>query len=137
MLEISPALSIPDDELVERFVRSSGPGGQNVNKVNTKATLRWQPGEGTVPSPVWNRFRVLAKRYLTTEGEVVIQSQQFRDQAQNVQACRTRLAELLRQASVAPKRRIKTKPSKAAKRRRLDEKKRNSEKKDSRRPKNW
>jgi ribosome-associated protein len=136
-IHVNERLHIPEEQLQWSFSRSSGPGGQNVNKVNTKATLRWQPAEGTLPSPVWNRFRTLAKRYLTTEGEVVIQSQQFRDQAQNVQACRTRLAELLRQASVAPKRRIKTKPSKAAKRRRLDEKKRISEKKKSRRSKDW
>lgn len=124
--------TIPEEELQWSFARSSGPGGQNVNKVNSKATLRWSPPEGSMPKPVWNRFRALAKRYLTADGEIVIQSQEHRDQPQNIEACRSRLAVLLRQALVRPKSRIKTKPSRSAQRKRLDEKKRHSDKKKSR-----
>lgn len=134
---VNDRLTIPEEELAWSFSRSSGPGGQNVNKVNSKATLRWKPSAGIVPRGAWNRFKVLAKRYVTAEGEVVIQSQEHRDQPQNVDACRRRLAALIRQALVVPKRRIKTKPSLSSQRRRLDDKKRNSQKKQSRQRKDW
>jgi ribosome-associated protein len=134
---INDRLTIAEEELQWSYARSSGPGGQNVNKVNSKATLRWVPVEGAVSSAVWNRFLHLAKRYITNEGEVVIQSQEHRDQPQNVEACRTKLQALLRAAYVAPKRRIKTKPSRASQRRRLDEKKRVSEKKKTRQSKSF
>ena len=134
---INEKLTIPEEELQWSFARSSGPGGQNVNKVNSKATMRWTPSPGRMTRAVWNRFKILAKRYVTSEGEVVIQSQEHRDQPQNVEACRVRLKLLVRQALVVPKRRIKTKPSRSSQRRRLDEKKRHSAKKQSRRSKDW
>ena len=130
---VNDRLTIDEEELQWSYARSSGPGGQNVNKVNSKATLRWKPVSGRIPRVVWQRFCALAKRYVTSQGEVVIQAQEHRDRAQNMDACRSRLATLLRQAYVVPKRRIKTKPSQASRRRRLDEKKRLSQKKQSRR----
>ncbi len=136
-IRISDHLSIPEEQLHWSFARSSGPGGQNVNKVNSKATMRWIPDHATFPSAVWNRFRDKAKRYLTSEGHVVIQSQEHRDQPQNVESCRSKLRVLL-QASLAPaKRRIKTKPSLGARRRRLDDKRKNSDKKKSRQQRNF
>lgn len=134
---INSNLTIPEEQLQWSYSRSSGPGGQNVNKVNSKATMRWVPEDGTLSRAVWNRFRVLAKRYITSDGHVVIQSQEHRDQPQNVEACRSRLAQMIRQALVAPKRRIKTKPSRSAQRRRLDEKKKHSQKKQSRGRQDW
>ena len=129
---ISENLEIPEEQLSWSFARSSGPGGQNVNKVNSKATLRWLPVPGTVPAAVWRRFCERASRYLTTEGEVVIQSQEYRDQPQNVEACREKLRSLLLGSLKAPKRRVATKPTRASKRRRLDEKRQRAEKKKSR-----
>ncbi len=134
---INERLTIAEQDLQWSFARSSGPGGQNVNKVNSKATLRWKPPEGVLPRPAWIRFQQLAKRYLTTDGQVVIQAQEHRDQAQNVEACRKRLATLIRTALVVPKRRIKTKPSRSSQRRRLDNKRIHSQKKRSRQSKDF
>lgn len=126
---INRRLTIPESELNWSFSRSSGPGGQNVNKVNSKATLRWKPDTEALPAAAWSRFRQMAKRYLTSEGEIVIQSQEHREQLQNMEACRERLQVLLRSALIVPKRRIKTKPSRASQRRRLEDKRRQSDKK--------
>ncbi len=134
-LHINQNLCIPEDQLQWSFARSSGPGGQNVNKVNSKATLRWSPPADFIPATPFNRFKRLAKRYFTTEGEVVIQSQEYRDQAQNVNSCREKLKTLLIAALTSPKRRVATKPSRSAIRRRLDDKKLNSDKKRTRQAK--
>lgn len=134
---ISPRLTIPEDQLEWSFARSSGPGGQNVNKVNSKATLRWIPVPGTISEPHWKRFCQQAKRYLTSDGHIVIQSQEHRDQPQNVDACRNKLKTLLQDSLTPPKRRVKTKPSLGSKRRRLDDKRRNAEKKSSRQQKDF
>ncbi len=134
-IPITQRLTIPEEQLQWSFARSSGPGGQNVNKVNSKATLRWTPLEGTLSVAAWNRFRRSAGRYLTNEGEVVIQSQEHRDQWQNVQACRDKLRVLLVAAITPPKRRVATKPTKASRQRRLDDKQRRSDKKKSRQAK--
>ncbi len=131
-IRVSENLSIAEDELEWTFARSSGPGGQNVNKVNSKATLRWTPNMARLPRGVWNRFRVNAKRYVTSDGAVVIQSQEHRDQPQNVEACREKLRRLLHASLTPPKRRIATKPSRASRQRRLDNKRRQSQKKQSR-----
>ena len=131
-LRINDQLTIPEDDLEWSFARSSGPGGQNVNKVNSKATLRWRNARQRLAPNVWNRFQTLAKRYVTADGTVLIQSQEHRDQPQNIDACRTKLMRLIRSALVAPKRRIKTKPSRASQRRRLENKRHRSEKKKSR-----
>ncbi|MEZ6136254.1 MAG: alternative ribosome rescue aminoacyl-tRNA hydrolase ArfB [Pirellulaceae bacterium] len=132
-LQINDQIEIPEDQLQWSFARSSGPGGQNVNKVNSKATLRWNRQVGTLSGAAWMRFKKLAKRYLTSTDEVVIQSQEQRDQAQNVEACREKLRTLVLAALKPPKRRIATKPTAGSRRRRLDEKRKQSEKKQSRR----
>ncbi len=134
-LHINESLVIPDEQMTWTFARSGGPGGQNVNKVNSKATLRWLPSADFLAPAPWSRFRRLAKRFFTTEGEVVIQSQEFRDQAQNIESCRAKLKELLRAALVVPKRRVATKPTKASRRRRLDDKKIQGDKKRTRQSK--
>ncbi len=131
-LYITPRLSIPADQLQLTYSRSSGPGGQNVNKVSTKATLRWTPTEGFLAPGAHRRFVQLAKQYLTQNGEVVIQSQEFRDQPRNAEACQRKLARLIRQALVPPKIRKPTKPSKSSVRRRLDNKRKQSQKKNQR-----
>lgn len=136
-IRISDHLTVPDEQLHWSFARSSGPGGQNVNKVNSKATMRWIPDHETFPSGVWKRFREKAKRFLTTDGHVVIQSQEHREQPQNVESCRTKLRVLLQASLVAPTRRIKTKPSLGARRRRLDNKRKLSDKKKSRQQRNF
>ncbi len=134
-LRINENLVIAADQLEWTFARSGGPGGQNVNKVNSKATLRWHPPADFLNPAPWGRFRRLAKRFFTTEGEVVIQSQEFRDQSQNIESCRDKLKELLLAALVIPKRRVATKPTKASRRRRLDNKKIQSDKKRTRQSK--
>lgn len=134
-LRINENYFIAADQLNWTFARSSGPGGQNVNKVNSKATLRWSPPADFLPPAPWGRFRRLAKRFFTTEGEVVIQSQEFRDQAQNIESCREKLKQLIVEALIPPKRRVATKPTKASRRRRLDDKKIQSDKKRTRQSK--
>lgn len=124
MLLISPALRIPDAELVERFVRSAGPGGQNVNKVSTAVELRFDVA--TSPSlPEAVRARLLARRdrRLTDEGVLVISAQRFRTQDRNREDARERLSEILREALHVPKARVATRPTRASKERRITEKK--------------
>lgn len=124
-LEITPALVIDDSELEERFVRASGPGGQNVNKVSTAVQLRFDPARSpALSAEVRERLRALAGSRVTSEGVLVIDARSHRTQGQNREDARMRLADLIRQALVRPKRRKKTRPGAAAKQRRLDTKKR-------------
>ena len=132
-LIIKEGLVIPEDQLRWTYVRSGGPGGQNVNKVNSKAVLRWQPPADFLPPAAWARFRQLAARYLTVEGAVVIASDEYRDQLRNTQRSADKLRVLLLTALVPPKRRVATRPTKSSRLRRLDDKRRSSEKKQSRR----
>jgi ribosome-associated protein len=132
-LVVKEGLVIPEDQLRWTYARSSGPGGQNVNKVNSKAILRWQPAADFLSPAAWARFRKLAGRYLTEEGEVVIASDEYRDQLRNIERSREKLRALLLTALVPPKRRIATKPTKSSRLRRLDDKRRASQKKSSRR----
>lgn len=129
-----PVPEIPEDELRFEFARSSGPGGQNVNKVNSKAILRWNPAVSlALTEPVRARLLVLARTRITLEGDLLIVSQRFRDQAKNIADCREKLRELLAKAVIPPVPRRPSKPSKAAKRRRVDDKRRLSSKKEGRR----
>lgn len=134
MLEAAPNIRIPLDEFEFTYARSSGPGGQNVNKVNSKAVLRWSPTlSPNVPEDVRARFLSRYASKLTTEGELVIHSERYRDQRQNVDDCLEKVREMLAAVARPPKARKKTKPSYGSKLRRLDGKKRDSAKKQNRR----
>jgi ribosome-associated protein len=119
MLPVTPAIIIPEHELDERFVRASGPGGQNVNKVSTAVELRFNVAASSLAEDVKARLAALAGKRMTADGVLLIDSREYRTQGQNRAAARARLADLLRQASARPKRRRKTKPTKAARERRL------------------
>ena len=123
-LEITPGLVIDDAELEERFVRASGPGGQNVNKVSTAVQLRFDPSRSPALSDdVRQRLRVLAGSRMTNDGVLVIDARAHRTQSQNREEARERLVDLIRRSLVRPKRRKKTRPGLAAKQRRIDTKK--------------
>jgi ribosome-associated protein len=127
-MEIGPGITIDDNEIEEKFVRSSGPGGQNVNKVATAVELRFDPSRSPAISPeMLARLRALAGTRMTADGVLVIQARRYRTQAQNREDARLRLKDLLLQALSVPKRRKKTKPSASAKERRVEAKKRRSE----------
>jgi ribosome-associated protein len=133
MLGVTEAVSIPDSELEERFVRSSGPGGQNVNKVATAVELRFDAAHSSVLSDdVRARLRKIAGTRMTDEGVLVVDARRHRTQAQNREDARLRLAALVRQALVPPRRRRKTKPTRASVERRITTKKLRAETKRSR-----
>ena len=119
MLQVTPTISIAESELDERFVRASGPGGQNVNKVATAVELRFDVARSTLPEDVQARLAALAGKRMTGDGVLLIDSREHRTQAQNRAAARGRLADLIRRAALRPKRRKKTRPPKAAHERRL------------------
>jgi ribosome-associated protein len=124
MLKITDEISLDERELQERFVRASGPGGQNVNKVSTAVELRFDAGRSaSLPEGVRARLVRLAGRRLSDEGILVIRADRFRTQERNREDARERLTELVRLAAVVPKRRVPTKPSRASKERRRDDKK--------------
>jgi ribosome-associated protein len=134
MLQISQRIAIPDEELHLAFSRASGPGGQNVNKVSSRATLRWAVRTTpSLPADVRQRFLERYASRITTAGEILISSQEFRDQPKNIDACRDRLREMIVAVLVPPKKRRKTKPTKGSKVRRLKEKKSRSQVKEGRR----
>jgi ribosome-associated protein len=132
-VQITTTLVLDDREIDERFVRASGPGGQNVNKVATAVELRLDLRSSSLPEPVKQRLAVLAGRKLTADGVLLIDSREHRTQAQNREAARDRLAALLRQAAAVPKTRRPTKVTRGAKQRRLSTKKQRAEVKAGRR----
>ena len=134
MLRVSDRISIPFTEFDFTFARSGGPGGQNVNKVNSKVTLRWDVLRSpALPADVLARFRVAHRRRMTKDGELVMHSQRYRDQGRNVADCLEKLRELLLEVAVAPRTRRPTRPTKGSVQRRLQHKKQQSDKKQNRR----
>ncbi|MFC7705867.1 alternative ribosome rescue aminoacyl-tRNA hydrolase ArfB [Plastorhodobacter daqingensis] len=120
MLRITDQITLQPWEMTETFSRSSGPGGQNVNKVETAVELRFEAERSpSLPTPVKARLRRLAGRRWTLDGAIVIRAEETRSQARNREIARERLAELIRSALVPPKRRVPTKPTLASQRRRV------------------
>ncbi len=129
-LVVTEDIRIPRYEFTFTFVRSSGPGGQNVNKVNTKARLRWPVVTSrSLIDDVKQRFLIKHRRRINVHGELVISSQRFRDQNRNISDCLEKLRAMLLDVAVAPIRRKKTKPSRAAIERRLQSKRERSRRK--------
>jgi ribosome-associated protein len=127
MIRITHTIALADDEIREEFVRSSGPGGQNVNKVATAVVLRFDAaGSPSLPDDVRARLVRLAGRRLTEDGVLVIHARRYRTQGRNRQDARERLVALIRKAAHRPKERRRTKPSRASRERRLDTKRQRS-----------
>jgi ribosome-associated protein len=134
MLIVNSRIRIPDSELEWSFVRSSGPGGQNVNKVSSKAVLRWHAlTSSALPIDIRARFQQRYTSRLTTEGDLVLSSQRYRDQGRNIEDVKQKLIAMLEGVSIAPKKRRPTKPSKGAIARRRESKQAVSKKKQLRR----
>lgn len=137
-MSTTAALPIPEDELVERFVRSSGAGGQNVNKVATAVELRFDVARSpSLPEPVRARLLARRDRRLTEDGVLVIQAQRFRTQDRNRQDARERLAAFVEAGRQAPKARLATRPTRGSKERRLDAKRRDATIKRGRTRRDW
>ena len=133
-LAVNNRIRIPLEEFEFTYARSSGPGGQNVNKVNSKALLRWPVGVSpSLPEPVRERFLARYRNRVTAEGDVLISSQRFRDQGRNVDDCLDKLRDMLTAVVAPPTRRKRTKPTRASIKRRLESKRHKSQKKQSRR----
>ncbi|HXG08351.1 MAG TPA: alternative ribosome rescue aminoacyl-tRNA hydrolase ArfB [Gemmataceae bacterium] len=133
-MEITGQLHIPDSELRWSFVRAGGPGGQNVNKVASKAVLRWNlASNSSLPEDVRDRLRVQQRGRITAEGELVLNSDRFRDQQRNRRDCLEKLRALVLRALYRPRPRKATRPSRAAKERRLQAKRHQARRKAERR----
>jgi len=127
VIRITDSIVIEDRELDERFVRASGPGGQNVNKVSTAVELRFDVRASSLPFDFRDRLIALAGHRMTSDGVLLIDSREHRTQGQNREAARARLVALLRHAARRPKTRRPTKPKRAAKEKRLESKRQRSE----------
>lgn len=134
MLDVNDRISIPLRELEFEFSRSGGPGGQNVNKTNTRASLRWNvTATHSLPHSVKERFRKQYNRRISQKGDLILHSQRFRDQGKNVADCLSRLREMILAVAVSPKKRVPTRPTRASKERRLGTKKHKADQKRLRR----
>lgn len=137
-LVVNSRIRIPTAEFKFSFVRSSGPGGQNVNKVNSKAVLRWKPkASASLPDDVRQRFLEKYASRLTKSGDLVISSERFRDQPKNIADCLHRLQGLLVAVAAPPKKRRASKPTRGSRERRLKTKKLQSQTKRGRQGSNW
>ncbi len=123
MIAVTETIAIQDNEVEERFVRASGPGGQNVNKVATAVELRFDIGASSLPQEIKNRLVAIAGSRVSSDGVLTIDSREHRTQTMNREAARARLIALVQRAAVRPKSRRATKPTRAARERRLTEKK--------------
>ncbi len=134
-LDVTPAFQIPRSELVLQFSRSSGAGGQNVNKVNSRVQMRWSLDESSVlPDEVRDQLKSRNRRRINSSGELTITSQRYRDQSRNIEDCLEKLRELVLEALKPPKVRRPTRPTAGSKRRRLGEKRERAQRKQGRRP---
>jgi ribosome-associated protein len=128
MLQVSPSITLQDWEFTETFTRSSGPGGQNVNKVSTAVELRFEAARSpNLPDPVKTRLRKLAGRRWTEDGALILRVEDTRSQARNREIARERLIELIQKALVVPKKRRATRPTKGSIKRRLEAKSQRSQ----------
>jgi ribosome-associated protein len=137
MIEITPNFSIEENELQYAFIRASGPGGQNVNKVATAVQLRFNVDHSSLPVEAKERLHRLAANKITGEGELLIEAKRYRTQEQNREDALNRLVELLKRAFEKPRTRRKSKPTAASKEKRLQEKKQRGEVKKLRQSKEW
>jgi ribosome-associated protein len=137
MIQITPTYSIDESELQFAFIRSSGPGGQNVNKVATAVQLRFDVNNSSLPDDVKERLKHIAANKITEAGELLVEAKKFRTQEQNREDAINRLTDLLQHAFKKPKVRRKTKPTKASKEKRLKQKKQRGEVKKIRQSNNW
>ncbi len=127
-LAVNRRIRIPLAEIRFEFARSAGAGGQNVNKVSSKARLRWPVGHSTsLPRDMRERFLRRFARRITRDGEFILTSQRYRDQGRNVQDCLDKLRDMLREVAIPPKRRVATRPGRGARERRLGDKRRRSD----------
>jgi ribosome-associated protein len=135
MLRVGPKIAVPRRELVLSYARSSGPGGQNVNRVASKVTLRWDVAHTrSLPDDVRERFLRRFARRITGAGELVLSSQRHREQARNVDDCIGKLRAMLAAVELAPRRRTRTRPTRASIERRLTGKRERARRKRERRP---